>query len=85
MHEGFDSRSQQRITQPSGSTAQRQAQKSAAPKACRSSLGSANVADPPMLREHAQPEQLQPPQQQHRRLSHRLHYAFVSVERKLSS
>jgi len=55
--------------------------------------GSANVANLPMLREHAQPEQPkrqpeqpQPPpplqQQQHRHLSHRLHYIVVSVESK---
>ncbi len=46
------------------STPHRQAQRSAAPKACSPSLGSANVANPPMLREVAQPEQQQQQQQQ---------------------
>jgi len=74
------------------STAHRRAQRSAAPKACSSTFGSANVANPPMLREHAQPEQPPlppppppppPPQQQH--LSRKLRYIAVSVEHRQSS
>jgi len=48
------------------------------------SLGSANVANPPMLREFAQPEQQQR-QQQQRHLSHRLRFIVVPFERRQSS
>ncbi len=69
------------------SSPHRQAQRSASPKACSPSLGSANVANPLMLREVAQPEQQhqQQQQQQQRHLSHTLRYIVVPFERRQSN